>query len=62
MRYNVFYGQAPFDKKIGEVEAPEDRPEIALHAALQIYAGKVPDGVEVNKEERYHLHPVVAPQ
>lgn len=61
MRYNVFYGQYPFDKKLGEVDAPEDRPEISLNHAIQIYAGKVPDGMVINEGERYHLHPVIAP-
>lgn len=58
-KWNVFYGKPPFNQKIGEVEADNDRPEIALQMALKEYVGVIPDGEEVDEELHYELHPVV---
>lgn len=61
MKYNVFYGQAPFNQKIDDVVAPNDRPDMALSAALKQFAGVIPEGVQIEKGKFYHHHPVVAP-
>jgi hypothetical protein len=58
--YNVYYGQWPFNKQLGQVEAEEDKPEDALQLAIQQFKGKVPEGHTRDSENRYENHPVIA--
>jgi hypothetical protein len=60
MKYNVWFGRYPFNHKIGQVEAPDNHPEIALYNAKELYRGVVPEGVVLDKGERSHFHPVIS--
>lgn len=39
MLFNVFNGEYPFDVLLGVVEAPEDKPEVALAQAISMFGG-----------------------
>lgn len=61
MKYAILYGQYPFDILLGTVEAPDDRPSVALNHALEVYKGVVPEGVKKHPKLHYEQHPVVEP-
>ena len=58
-KYNVLYGKPPFNIVLGQVEAPDDRPDSALQQAYIAFKGIIPDGEVVEEGEFYHQHPVV---